>query len=108
MGIVTSYKVKVKLVMNGLGGDVTLLLPFSLMHSKPSNDSDNQRRPEAMNAQSIRNELSSQVSQINNEADRIRARVAEERQTKQTMPVNLISFDEPPPSNNVVEGKTNP
>ena len=61
-----------------------------------------------MNAQSIRNELSSQVSQINNEADRIRARVAEERQTKQTMPVNLISFDEPPPSNNVVEGKTNP
>ena len=53
--------------MNGLGGDVTLLLPFSLMHSKPTNDSDNQRRDNAQNAQSIRRELTTQQKQISNE-----------------------------------------
>jgi ribosomal protein S1 len=56
---VVSYKVKVKLVMGGLAADVSLFLPFSLMHSKPVNDSDNQRRQDAQDALSIRQEINS-------------------------------------------------
>ena len=59
LGIVVSYKVKVKLVLGGIGSDVSLFLPFSLMHSKPVNDSDNQRRQDAQDALSIRQEINS-------------------------------------------------
>ena len=61
-----SYKVKVKLVLGGLAADVTLFLPFSLMHSKPINDADNQRRQDAQDALSIRQEINSVKSYFEN------------------------------------------
>jgi len=106
LGILVSYKVKVKLVMNGIGGDVTLMLPFSLMHSKPTNDSDNQRRENAQNAGTIRKEISSQQQEIRTEANRIIDNVNASRQNRkvpdlETASINLISFDDTPARNDV-------
>lgn len=38
LGIIVSYKVKVKLSLGPLGGDVVAELPFILMHPKPEDD----------------------------------------------------------------------
>lgn len=105
LGIVVSYKVKVKLIMNGFGGDVSLSLPFSLMHSKPDDDRDNQRPKNAQNARAIRQELGSR-SNVAASGD---ATSGENHYTQEptgmttldsTAPsdqqsVNLICFDEP-------------
>lgn len=99
LGIVVSYKVKVKLVMGGLGGDVNLFLPFSLMHSKPINDSDNQRRQDAQDARSIREEI---AVCFNVETKPTKTpEPKEEKPVEQPRPptpqsVHLISFDDPP------------
>ena len=75
----------------------------------PINDQDNQRRDNAQNAMTIRRELANQQRQINNEADRIIADVHENRQrggsAHTIQSVNLISFDDPQPNKNQVEGK---
>lgn len=39
LGIIVQYKVKVKLCLGALGGDLTAELPFVLMHPKPPEDS---------------------------------------------------------------------
>ncbi|CAJ1086461.1 arrestin red cell-like [Xyrichtys novacula] len=44
MGVHVSYKVKVKLVVS-LGGDVSVELPFVLMHPKPADQPDSQPQP---------------------------------------------------------------
>ncbi|XP_037614271.1 arrestin, beta 2b [Sebastes umbrosus] len=44
MGILVSYRVKVKLVVS-LGGDVAAELPFVLMHPKPSEEPSSQPQP---------------------------------------------------------------
>lgn len=87
LGIVVSYKVKVKLLMNGFGGDVSLCLPFSLMHSKPTDDSDNQRRENAQNARSIREQLKIKSPDVKNEPELTSPRTGNE--------VDLINFDGP-------------
>lgn len=38
LGIIVQYKVKVKLCLGPLGGDVVAELPFTLMHPKPEPD----------------------------------------------------------------------
>lgn len=38
LGIIVQYKVKVKLCLGALGGDLTAELPFVLMHPKPPED----------------------------------------------------------------------
>jgi len=38
LGIIVHYKVKVKLCLGPLGGDVVAELPFILMHPKPLDD----------------------------------------------------------------------
>lgn len=40
LGIIVQYKVKVKLCLGPLGGDVVAELPFILMHPKPEDDGD--------------------------------------------------------------------
>ena len=101
LGIVVSYKVKVKLLMNGFGGDVryvtnelflfqhifysSLCLPFSLMHSKPTDDSDNQRGQNAQNARTIRAELKTTEPQPPEPtAEKVNPKIEEP---------NLITFD---------------
>ncbi|XP_026474273.1 beta-arrestin-1 [Ctenocephalides felis] len=41
LGIIVQYKVKVKLCLGALGGDLVAELPFILMHPKPEEDPDN-------------------------------------------------------------------
>lgn len=36
LGIVVQYKVKVRLIISGLGGELTAELPFTLTHPKPA------------------------------------------------------------------------
>ncbi|KAF2361696.1 Arrestin C-terminal-like domain [Trinorchestia longiramus] len=43
LGIVVQYKVKVKLTLGALAGDLVAELPFTLMHPKPEEDADTQR-----------------------------------------------------------------
>ncbi|XP_008286596.1 arrestin, beta 2b [Stegastes partitus] len=50
MGIMVSYKVKVKLVVS-LGGDVAVELPFVLMHPKPAECSSSKPQPVAPESQ---------------------------------------------------------
>ena len=38
LGIIVQYRVKVKLCLGPLGGDVVAELPFVLMHPKPEDD----------------------------------------------------------------------
>ncbi|XP_046445683.1 beta-arrestin-2-like isoform X2 [Daphnia pulex] len=45
LGIIVQYKVKVKLCLGALGGDLVAELPFILMHSKPPEDSPPPSRP---------------------------------------------------------------
>ncbi|XP_032779301.1 beta-arrestin-2 isoform X1 [Daphnia magna] len=45
LGIIVQYKVKVKLCLGALGGDLVAELPFILMHSKPPEDSPPLSRP---------------------------------------------------------------
>merc|ERR1739848_19663 len=40
LGILVQYKVKVKLFLGSLGGDLVAELPFTLMHPKPLDDDD--------------------------------------------------------------------
>merc|ERR1712008_457608 len=40
LGILVQYKVKVKLFLGSLGGDLVAELPFTLMHPKPLEDYD--------------------------------------------------------------------
>jgi len=104
LGIVVSYKVKVKLIMNGFGGDVSLCLPFSLMHSKPDDDRDNQRPKNAQNARAIRQELGSRTNlQTTATADGTNENMYSREPTGMTtldstapdqQSVNLICFDE--------------
>ncbi|KAM9335286.1 arrestin, beta 2b [Symphorus nematophorus] len=49
MGILVSYRVKVKLVVS-LGGDVAVELPFVLMHPKPADQPSSQPKPVAPQA----------------------------------------------------------
>lgn len=99
LGIVVSYKVKVKLLMNGFGGDVSLCLPFSLMHSKPTDDSDNQRGQNAQNARTIRAELKTTEPQPPEPtAEKVNPKIEEP---------NLITFDDPS-SSKFVQPPPNP
>ncbi|XP_018026167.1 beta-arrestin-1 isoform X1 [Hyalella azteca] len=43
LGIVVQYKVKVKLTLGALAGDLVAELPFTLMHPKPEEDADTVR-----------------------------------------------------------------
>ena len=38
LGIIVQYKVKVRLIVGSLGGDLVAELPFTLMHPKPLED----------------------------------------------------------------------
>jgi len=98
LGIVVSYKVKVKLLMNGFGGDVSLCLPFSLMHSKPTDDSDNQRGQNAQNARTIRAELKTTEPQPPEPEEKVKPKTEEP---------NLITFDDPS-SSKFVQPPPNP
>lgn len=101
LGIVVSYKVKVKLVMGGLAADVSLFLPFSLMHSKPVNDSDNQRRQDAQDALSIRQEINSTSSRNNSYSKEPKpADQPDKKPAPDAESVHLINFDDPLPATN--------
>ena len=47
LGIIVQYRVKVKLCLGPLGGDVVAELPFVLMHPKPEDNNINPSKPEA-------------------------------------------------------------
>jgi beta-arrestin len=51
LGIIVQYKVKVKLCLGALGGDLVAELPFTLMHAKPEDDPPPLQRP----AQTLQN-----------------------------------------------------
>lgn len=109
LGIVVSYKVKVKLIMNGFGGDVSLCLPFSLMHSKPDDDRDNQRPKNAQNARAIRQELGSRTNlgpmegtNENMYSQEPTGMTTLDSTAPDQQSVNLICFDDPS------EGATSP
>lgn len=44
LGIIVQYKVKVKLYLGPLAGELAAELPFTLMHPKPEPDPDNERK----------------------------------------------------------------
>jgi len=85
--------------MNGFGGDVSLCLPFSLMHSKPTDDSDNQRGQNAQNARTIRAELkTTEPPPTEPPAKNVESKIEEP---------NLITFDDPS-SSKLVQPLPNP
>lgn len=45
LGIIVQYKVKVKLCLGALGGDLVAELPFTLMHAKPDDEPSPTQRP---------------------------------------------------------------
>ena len=47
LGIIVQYRVKVKLCLGPLGGDVVAELPFVLMHPKPEDNDITPSKPEA-------------------------------------------------------------
>lgn len=76
LGIIVQYKVKVKLCLGPLGGDVIAELPFTLMHPKPEpdpnlsdtkNQSINGSNSNNNNNSSSNNKLNSNNSASNND-----------------------------------------
>ena len=49
LGIIVQYKVKVKLCLGPLGGDVVAELPFVLMHPKPDDNNIIASKPSDLN-----------------------------------------------------------
>ncbi|KAF7490545.1 Beta-arrestin-1 [Sarcoptes scabiei] len=72
LGIIVRYKVKVKLILGPLGGDVVAELPFILMHPKPEEPKHNDIVPKKndrmqSNSQSIDNNIENNSNSANND-----------------------------------------
>ncbi|UXI20370.1 etoposide-induced protein 2.4 [Sarcoptes scabiei] len=72
LGIIVRYKVKVKLILGPLGGDVVAELPFILMHPKPEEPKHNNIVPKKndrmqSNSHSIDNNIENNSNSANND-----------------------------------------
>lgn len=72
LGIIVRYKVKVKLILGPLGGDVVAELPFILMHPKPEEPKHNDIVPKKndrmqSNSHSIDNNIENNSNSANND-----------------------------------------
>jgi len=71
LGIIVQYKVKVKLCLGPLGGDLVAELPFILMHPKPREESPLPSRPltSVLNAQTDENNVAVDTNLIQLDTD---------------------------------------
>ncbi|XP_023013925.1 beta-arrestin-1 isoform X2 [Leptinotarsa decemlineata] len=69
LGIIVQYKVKVKLCLGALGGDLVAELPFILMHPKPEEEIIPPATPSRRVSEDIRNDIPVDTNLIQLDAD---------------------------------------
>jgi len=88
LGIIVQYKVKVKLILGGLSGDLSVELPVTLMHSKPDVPPESSTSPQSSKADKKEKAPEAEPAAVAVEAEK--KEVAEEGVSH-----NLISFETP-------------